>query len=965
MLFNFSLIKSIRSIIAVLVMLLISLFVVAGVSHAEEYEFLRQVGSTTGNQFDMPENVEVDHQGNFYVVDTSNHRIQKFGADGTLIEMWGRNNGDGTSGSLDGEFFSPNDIAINVRTSQAFVADTRNNRVQVFDLDGNHISTIDGAASYILNFDPDIPPYFASMTRPMAVAVDPRFDRLYVAGSFQRNYKFVDPVTSAVTLYSINHPGIEVYQTDGVTTSLLNLEGWDVKNAANQKEVHSIAVDSQSRVFIANTVASKVEIRSMLGTLINEFGVLGQELSQFNWDSGIAVDRLGQVYVADKFNHRVHIYSSSTAGKLITLIGSEGFTAGKFITPAGVAVDFLGRVYVADTGNDRAQIFRTGGISFGNSSGEYTTDRMNQISLTNLLAREFRVKNSADPVYSAWQDVQSDFTWDLGAGEGLKTVLVQVRDRYGNMESQPYSAAIKLDTVGPIGSINISSSKSVGAVKVSTSQQVNLILSASDGYSGVEKMRFSNDPTSLVSPWSDWENYAASKKWMLSNGQGIKTAYVQYKDGAGNTSPTYSVNIWFDSVAPQAALKINNKTLDQYSTNYTRQREVDLNLAATDNVSVAGNLQYRYAEVNPLNTSFLDYSSPNSKLVLSDSDGIKTVWSEVKDEAGNVAKVSNKVILDRKGPAGSISLSSQSYKSRYTNKRDIVLNFSNIKDSLSGVAQMQFSNNGTAWTAWETFKYSKSWLLTAGNGDKVVYCKFKDNAGNVRITKKLVTLDTASPKLSYISSPLLSSFESSSGYGFTAKWKAQDLTSGVAFYDVQVKINSGTWQNWSTFMKTAKTSGKYANTAGNTYYFRFRATDNAGNTSNWSQYTKTLVPLDDKLLYYTSGWSASNGAYSDYYQGTAKISKQANANASYVFQGSGVYLLGAVGPFNGMANIYIDGNLIAKVDLYSPVIKRNTVVFSKLFATDAKRTIKIVVSGAKNSKSSSSWIDIDGLAILK
>lgn len=930
-------------------------------ANAEEYEYLRQVGSITGDQFDMPENVEVDHQGNFYVVDTWNHRIQKFDADGTLINMWGRNNGDGTSGSGDGEFFSPNDIAINVRTNRAFVADTRNNRVQVFDLNGNHISNIDGAGNYLFGLDPDIPPYFSNMIGPLAVAVDPRFDRLYVAGSFERMYKLVDSTTGVVTLYSIYHPGVEVYQTNGAVTSLLNLEGWDVKNEANKREVHSIAVDSQSRVFLANTVASKVEIRSMLGTKINEFGVLGCEPGQFNWDSGIAVDNLGQVYVADKFNHRIHVYDSSAACELITLIGSKGVTTGKFITPAGVAVDYLGRVYVADTGNNRVQVFRTGSISFANSSSQYTTDQINQISLTNLHAREFRVLNSGDPVYSAWQDVQGSLTWDLGAGEGLKTILVQVRDIWGNMETQPYTASIKLDTVNPTGSININSTKSVGAAKVSTSRNVNLVLSATDGYSGIEKMRFSND---LTGPWSDWENYSTSKKWTLSLGEGIKTVYAQYKDVAGNVSPSYSVNIWFDGVAPNASLTINNKTLAQYSTNFTRNRQVNLNLTATDNLSLPGNLQYRYSEISPLSTSFLDYASPNSSLVLSDSDGVKTVWVEVTDEAGNVKKVYNKVILDRQGPAGGVKLSS-GLLSRYTKKRDIVLDFSGIKDSLSGVSDMRFSGNGSVWTDWESFKYLKNWTLSAGDGDKTVYCRFRDNAGNVRTVAKLVTLDTVAPKPSYISSPALSSYESASGYGFTVKWKAQDASSGIATYDVQVKINTGPWQNWVGMIGTTKGLAKYSNTAGNTYYFRFRAKDKSGNISGWSAATKTVVPLDDKVLNYTAGWNTSSGVFNDYFQATARMSKLPNAYAAYVVQGKGVYLIGSTAPYAGIANIYINGSLIAKVDLYSPVTKRNTVVFTKLFATSANRTIKVVVSGAKNAKSGGAWVDIDGIGVLK
>ena len=47
-----------------------------------------------------------------------------------------------------------------------------------------------------------------------------------------------------------------------------------------------------------------------------------------------------------------------------------------------------------------------------------------------------------------------------------------------------------------------------------------------------------------------------------------------------------------------------------------------------------------------------------------------------------------------------------------------------------GLSQMQLSNNGTIWSALETYNTTKNWTLSSGNGQKTVYAKFKDNAGN-------------------------------------------------------------------------------------------------------------------------------------------------------------------------------------------------------------------------------------------
>jgi hypothetical protein len=48
-----------------------------------------------------------------------------------------------------------------------------------------------------------------------------------------------------------------------------------------------------------------------------------------------------------------------------------------------------------------------------------------------------------------------------------------------------------------------------------------------------------------------------------------------------------------------------------------------------------------------------------------------------------------------------------------------------------GVDKMRFSNDGSAWSSWETFASSKSWSLTSGNGVKTVYAQLKDARGNL------------------------------------------------------------------------------------------------------------------------------------------------------------------------------------------------------------------------------------------
>ncbi|KUO41780.1 MAG: hypothetical protein APZ16_00460 [Candidatus Hadarchaeum yellowstonense] len=50
-------------------------------------------------------------------------------------------------------------------------------------------------------------------------------------------------------------------------------------------------------------------------------------------------------------------------------------------------------------------------------------------------------------------------------------------------------------------------------------------------------------------------------------------------------------------------------------------------------------------------------------------------------------------------------------------------------DATSGVAQMQFSNDGLNWTDWEAFSTTKQYLLQPGSGLRTVYVRVRDNAG--------------------------------------------------------------------------------------------------------------------------------------------------------------------------------------------------------------------------------------------
>jgi DNA-binding beta-propeller fold protein YncE len=121
---------------------------VVDVFDADSYKLLRQIGKpskkhdqTSPGLFSLPEGVAVDSEGNVYVTDTFNDRIEIFDADGQFISTFGKN-GDGPA-----NFERPKGIAIDC-DGHIWVVDAAQNRVKVFDNQGRLLIYFGGAGYY-------------------------------------------------------------------------------------------------------------------------------------------------------------------------------------------------------------------------------------------------------------------------------------------------------------------------------------------------------------------------------------------------------------------------------------------------------------------------------------------------------------------------------------------------------------------------------------------------------------------------------------------------------------------------------------------------------------------------------------------------------------------------------------------------------------------------------------------------
>jgi uncharacterized protein (TIGR03663 family) len=106
-------------------------------------------------------------------------------------------------------------------------------------------------------------------------------------------------------------------------------------------------------------IASAQPGESALSPSAAVWGKLGSGPGEFNEPRGLAVDRWGNIYVADTRNSRIQKLDAS--GKVIKTWGAEGNGPGQFKEPCGVTVAPDGSVYVADTWNHRIQQFDRNG----------------------------------------------------------------------------------------------------------------------------------------------------------------------------------------------------------------------------------------------------------------------------------------------------------------------------------------------------------------------------------------------------------------------------------------------------------------------------------------------------------------------------------------------------------------------------------------------------------------------------
>jgi sugar lactone lactonase YvrE len=250
----------------------------------------------------------------------------------------------GKYGFVDGigsaaEFNAPEGIASDA-AGNLYVADTDNHRIRKITPAGE-VSTIAGSEEgFADGVGGD-----ARFYRPSGIAVDAA-GHLYVADTLNHRIRKISPAGEVSTL-----AGGEYGFADGV--------GSDARFCRPS----GIAIDAAGNLYVTDTLNRRIrkitpagEVSTLAGGEHGFADGIGSD-AKFHNPSGIAIDAVGNLYVADTANHRIR--KITPAGEVSTLAGGkEGFADGvgrdaKFNYPEGIAIDAAGKLYVTDEHNYR------------------------------------------------------------------------------------------------------------------------------------------------------------------------------------------------------------------------------------------------------------------------------------------------------------------------------------------------------------------------------------------------------------------------------------------------------------------------------------------------------------------------------------------------------------------------------------------------------------------------------------
>jgi len=325
-------------------------------------------GPATRASLAYPTDVTSDSQGNIYIADRNNNRIRKVDPLGIITTVMGNGkyeyNGDNEIAS---ETTLHLPFALTVASNDTLIIVDRSHfRLRGMNLKNHSITTVAGNGEFLFRGDQG-PGLGATLEAPSGIVVDSN-GRIIFSDKQAHRLRVLDLQAYINTFGGLGHQGNE---GDGGPVSQATLYLPDSMVIDHQDNIYLIS--SQGNSYFVRKIDSKGIITRFAGN--GQLGDTQDDIPAVEASLGVlkdlAVDRQGNVYIADYTNRRIRMVD--TEG-IIHTIGAAQWKLIKDeeVHPNGLAVNEKGDVFVSDSGSSKIRkIDRDGNVTLFAGNGSF------------------------------------------------------------------------------------------------------------------------------------------------------------------------------------------------------------------------------------------------------------------------------------------------------------------------------------------------------------------------------------------------------------------------------------------------------------------------------------------------------------------------------------------------------------------------------------------------------------------